>query len=57
VSTATPRIGLAYREALANIQEAVEIYVEDLLESGESIPIDNDNDVIAQPWPAVVVNI
>jgi predicted RNase H-like HicB family nuclease len=49
--------GNTYQEALANIREAVEIYVEDLLESGESIPIDNDQDVMVQSTPVVVVNV
>lgn len=30
--------GDTYEEALANIHEAVELYVEDLLESGEYVP-------------------
>jgi predicted RNase H-like HicB family nuclease len=32
--------GHTYEEALSNIQEAIETYVEDLTESGEPIPID-----------------
>jgi len=32
--------GHTYDEALANIKEAVELYVEDLIESGQAIPVD-----------------
>src|SRR5207247_2981281 len=32
--------GHTYLEALANIREAIELYVEDLLEAGEAIPVD-----------------
>ena len=32
--------GYTYEEALANIQEAVELYVEDVIEAGEDIPVD-----------------
>jgi predicted RNase H-like HicB family nuclease len=30
--------GHSYEEALANIREAIELYVQDLLEAGETIP-------------------
>ena len=32
--------GHTYQEALANIREAVELYVEDLREAGDPIPVD-----------------
>ena len=43
-------------EALANIQEAVELYVEDLIETGEPIPVDSQKGAIEWPTPSVVVN-
>ena len=49
--------GHTYDEALANIQEAVELYVEDLIEAANSIPVDPDNGVIERDTPSVVVNI
>jgi predicted RNase H-like HicB family nuclease len=44
-------------EALANIREAVELYVEDLRETGEAIPVDPDKGAVEWPSPAVVVNL
>jgi predicted RNase H-like HicB family nuclease len=32
--------GHTYEEALGNVQEAVELYVQDLVESGEQIPVE-----------------
>ena len=49
--------GHTYKEALSNIKEAVELCVEDMLESGEAIPVDPENGVIEQPAPSVVVNV
>jgi len=49
--------GHTYEEALANIHEAVELYVEDLIENGEQIPVDDDQNVLDKSTPAVVVNI
>lgn len=43
-------------EALANIQEAVELYVEDLLDAGEPIPVDPEKGAVEWPSPTVVVN-
>ncbi len=43
-------------EALANVREAVELYVEDLLETGEPIPVDPEKGVVEWPSPSVVVN-
>lgn len=47
--------GYTYEEALANIREAVELYVEDLLESGEPVPVDSG--VTEFPTPSVAVNV
>ena len=48
--------GHTYHEALANIQEAIELYVDDLRESGEPIPTDPEQ---VEQWatPAVAVNL
>ena len=44
-------------EALTNIQDAAELYIDDLLESGEPIPIDPENGVTIRETPSVVVNL
>ena len=49
--------GHTYEEALINIQEAVELYVEDLLEAANAIPVNPENGVIERDTPSVVVNI
>jgi len=49
--------GTTYKEALVNIREAVELYVEDLLEAANSIPVNSENGVIERDTPTVVVNI
>ena len=49
--------GHTYAEALANIREAVELYVEDLREAGEAIPADPELGVVEWPTPAVAVNV
>ena len=49
--------GHNYDEALANIQIAVELFVEDLLEAANAIPVDPENGVIERDSPSVVVNI
>jgi predicted RNase H-like HicB family nuclease len=49
--------GHTYGEALANLREAIELYVEDLRESGEPIPIEPGGGVEAWPTPAVAVNV
>ena len=48
--------GHTKEEALRNIHDAAEAYVEDMLESGESIPIESGKvDVIERPAVAVTV--
>jgi len=42
-------------EAMANIRDAIDLYVQDLLEAGEPIPVDQGT--IELPEPAVVVNV
>jgi predicted RNase H-like HicB family nuclease len=49
--------GRTYDEALANVREAVELYVEDLRESGSRIPVDPDLGGLEWPTPAVAVNL
>lgn len=44
--------GYTEQEALRNIREAVEVYVEDLIASGETIPIDRE--VFKRPAVSVV---
>jgi len=44
-------------EALANIQEAVDLYIEDLIENGEPIPVDPERGAIEMSSPSVVVNV
>jgi predicted RNase H-like HicB family nuclease len=46
--------GYTYEEALRNIREAVELYIEDLRESGESIPEKSAIEVIPEPAISVV---
>lgn len=49
--------GNTYEEALANVKEAVELYVEDLIEAGEHIPVGSRKGVVVRSTPAVVVNV
>jgi predicted RNase H-like HicB family nuclease len=49
--------GHTYEEALTNVREAVELYVEDLIEAGERIPVDARKGVVVRSTPAVVVNV
>ena len=49
--------GRTYEEALANVREAIELYVDDLRASGEAIPVDADKGALEWPTPAVAVNV
>lgn len=49
--------GRTYDEALANVREAVELYVEDLRESESRIPVDPELGGLEWPTPAVAVNL
>jgi len=49
--------GRTYDDALANVREAVELYVEDLRESGSRIPVDPELGGLEWPTPAVAVNL
>ncbi len=44
-------------EALARTQEAVSLYVEDLLESGKSVPVNLELGATEYAAPSVVVNV
>jgi len=41
--------GYSEQEALANIKDAAEIYIEDIIDAGEDIPTESDNAVPARP--------
>ena len=49
--------GHTYQEALVNVREAVELYVEDLREAGDPIPTDPELGTLELPTPAVAVNV
>ena len=49
--------GHSYEEAMANIREAVELYVQDLLQAGEKVPVDAAQGTVELPSPAVAVNV
>ena len=49
--------GRTYDEALANIREAIELYVEDVREVGQPIPLDPDRGALEWPTSAVAVNV
>jgi predicted RNase H-like HicB family nuclease len=44
-------------EALANITEAIELYVRDLRAAGEPVPVDPEHGAFELRGPAVVVNL
>lgn len=44
-------------EALTNIQETVELYVEDLMDTAGEIPSGPDKGVVGLDTPSVVVNV
>ena len=49
--------GHTYREALINIQEAIELYVEDLIESADAIPVDPEQGILELDTPSIAVNV
>ena len=49
--------GHTYSEALKNIEEAAELYVEDLLERGEQIAVSPEKGVIEVRSPSVAVTV
>jgi len=48
--------GRTYDEALANAREAIELYLEDLRESGQAVPVDPGQGALEWPTAAVAVN-
>ena len=44
-----------FRNLLANAREVVELYAQDLVDAGETIPVEQGT--IELPEPAVVVNV
>jgi predicted RNase H-like HicB family nuclease len=49
--------GHTQAEALARVQEAVSLYVEDLLETGKSVPVNSELGVTKYAAPSVVVKL
>jgi len=49
--------GHTFEEALVNIQEAVDLFVDDLMAAGETVPVDSEHDVVERDTPSVVVNV
>lgn len=49
--------GKTEAEALRNIRDAVEAYVEDMLETGDPLPEDVSGEVHSFPMPAVSVTV
>lgn len=49
--------GHTREEALTNVREAVELYIEDLVQAGEPIPVDPEHGAVELPCPSVVVNV
>ena len=49
--------GHTYDEALMNIQEAVELYIEDLIDSNNNVPVDPEKGAEERDTPSVVVNL
>jgi len=49
--------GYTYPETLKNIQEAIGVYIEDMIEQGESVPVDPAQGVFELAQPVVVVNV
>jgi len=49
--------GHTEEETLARIQEAVSLYVEDLIEAGKAVPVNPELGVTEHSAPSVVVNV
>ena len=49
--------GNTEREALARLEEAVELYLDDLRAAGEPIPVDPERGAILMPSAAIAVNL
>ena len=42
---------------MVNIQEAIQLYVDDLMDTGEAIPVNPELGILEHDAPTVVVNI
>jgi predicted RNase H-like HicB family nuclease len=49
--------GRTYDEALANVREAIELYIDDLSEAREAVPLDPQCGAFEWHTPAVAVNL
>jgi len=49
--------GHTEQEALVNVREAIELYIEDLREAGQPITVDPAAGAMEWPTPAVAVNV
>ena len=49
--------GHTQEETLVRIQEAVSLYVEDLIETGKTVPVNRDKGATEYATPSVVVNL
>ena len=49
--------GHTREEALTNVREAIELYIEDLRAAGEPIPVDPERGAVEMPTPTVAVNL
>jgi len=49
--------GRTEQEALTRLEEAVELYLDDLRASGDPIPVDPEQGAILMSFPSVVVNL
>ena len=49
--------GHTSEEALINAQEAIQLYVDDLLEAGESIPVNPGQGIVDRDTASVIVKV
>lgn len=49
--------GHTYEEALSNIEDVIDLYMADLIESGDAISFGSTNGIVELPSPSVVVNL
>lgn len=49
--------GHTREEALTNVREAIELYIEDLRAAGEPIPVNPERGALEMPTPTVAVNV
>lgn len=44
-------------EALANLRDAIELYVEDMLDAGETLDTEENSGIVEFDTPSIVVNV